>query len=720
MAAPQGNSAGFLDEAPFRAAIMRLAQALPPGVNLDDDVWDVSAFYRGAGKRKLTFSRVGNPRLRLLCKLGCLDARLAKDVGFAALVTRAKVYFYIDASLGERSPETLTSEDFYIAENIIRSDPTVNRGHADRLSAQLQETARWIQRFLGLRIEYKCRGSRSPDHGRFGTETGRHQKLLPDEIIGDLIALRHRTDLELRDQFYLSALAIAVAGGFRINELMTLPADCIIDDEGLLRLRNFSTKGGKLAPRPVPPSFELMVKEAVGALKRITEPARELARQISLRPALDWRRVFAEASETELEGLVRGWAAEWTSVPHRRMTDLTLGYLPSKDRWFDVFSAIEATGSQSGAARVLGLSRPSIPALIDQVKASRRGEIYCGKRRGLTPKAFETDPRVCSVRAFATSTGIDVRMMGRMHRIVQKVVDEAAQAQLAQAVFSSEAHDAEVVGLFSAHCPIVLRDHRSGKVLLAAEDALMVVRENELTIHKTLEDRIQVVTSNMLSRWLAGEARARGTGGREDSVCARFDVRDPRTLEVAKPTIHDIRHWLNTAYDEGGLTQDQIAIIFNRNNTAANATYQQTSSTTRAARLRDATRAGIVIGHQAETYNALAQENPLDAEKYLQAAIKIYNPMPHGICTLDLAAMPCPHSLSCFSCNHGNEAANSPCEHLIVDLTDKGQREGIERIHRNATALISVLEQDDMKSSPQYAHFQEVEASTSKILGLVR
>ena len=125
---------------------------------------------------------------------------------------------------------------------------------------------------------------------------------------------------------FLNLFAIAVATGFRINELVTLPADCMIWDEGALKLRNFTTKGGKIAPRPIPPEFVEMVKECILDVHAMTEAPRVVAARLDNERPFDWVRLLSEGDETEIETGLRMLASHWIAAPHRRMLDPRKAY----------------------------------------------------------------------------------------------------------------------------------------------------------------------------------------------------------------------------------------------------------------------------------------------------------------------------------------------------------------------------------------------------------
>jgi len=304
--------------------------------------------------------------------------------------------------------------------------------------------------------------------------------------------------------------------------------------------------------------------------------------------------------------------------------------------------------------------------------------------------------------------------------VVPKIIEEAAWCQIKQRHFDAPAWDEEIEDLFLLDTS-VLRDPDTGRIILDAPDALFVTLKNQFSsAHWVNTDRFTVLGANHLNHWLGGYTRDQKTGKDTDSVFNRFQIRDPRTGQIAKITVHDIRHWLNTAYEDGGLTQDQIAILFNRKSVAANAGYLHTSAEVRAERIRQSVRDGLVLGHAASAHARLARESPQEAEVYLATATRFYNPMPHGICLLNWASEVCPHSLSCLSCTNNERAEPQPCEFLIIDREDPQQVAEIERVNRNAAAVTAIMTEDSMTASPQFTHYENVRKTTERILGEIK
>jgi len=332
----------------------------------------------------------------------------------------------------------------------------------------------------------------------------------------------------------------------------------------------------------------------------------------------------------------------------------------------------------SAMSRELGIKRETIDLLIEQVETSQNGEVFLGGKTKHSRRGLDTDVRFPSLEAFAAMVGRTAIGL-KQQRFVRELLDEACNSMLLQSAFFCPEIDRELEGQFKLQTA-VLRDPETGSAILKLHDALLVVFRNQLSPHHgTDTDKVATVSSQSFNHWLSGYERDRGTGKPGDAVCSRLGIIDPRTGATAKITTHDFRHWLNTSYENGGLSQVQIATLFNRTSTSANSIYSQTSAKTRHQRLKNSMAEGLLIGHVAEVYSRIADETPDEAADFLESATRFYNPMPHGICRMNWALEPCPHALSCFACPSEGESVPTPCEHLIVDPQDKDQLDEIER-----------------------------------------
>ncbi|NSY41624.1 hypothetical protein [Leisingera sp. ANG59] len=471
---------------------------------------------------------------------------------------------------------------------------------------------------------------------------------------------------------------------------------------------------GREAPRPIPAEFAEIAKPAVEYLIATTSEARKRAAELSSDAPLDWPAILGDDAARDY--FVRRWLSDWISNPEHRLIDTRWAWYSrgEQSRWIPMADIMQRhEGNVSEIARREGLSRSAVVNLKAQVEASQRGEIHLGKKDPNSNRSFDTDRRFPSVMAFEQHAGLNTASGRRA--AIQPLIEEARRAMLEQEPFAAPDFNADMEAASRASTDVLV-DTDTGRATLRAEDALLVLFENQLSALRTNRDRVVHYSATVLSHWLAGYKRDLGTGKPTDAVCRRFDIRHPATGEIAKLTIHDLRHWLSTAYENGGLSPVQIATLFNRKSPAANSTYNQTRVSVRRDRLREAMKDGALIGHAAQAYDRIAAETPEEASIYLETSTKFYNPMPHGVCTLNWALEPCPHALSCFSCGEKLEGGQEPCEHLIVDPDDPAQVREIERINGNARAVRMSMRDIGAGRGPQYDQFGRAEASTETLL----
>lgn len=692
-----------------------LMQMLPPCTALDDDTWNVLPWVRSTRNSSVTnayFAIIKHSDLRMLCKLWVLHARVARQTrSLAAVNYRIAAMGALSNVLGARPLASLKTDDFLAAERSLAA----HYSSSYRFAGYLQQAAQWLSISFNMRLEYRSRIRRSATFGRQGTDSGRVAKLIPISILRDLINARHRPDLIERDKFFLPVFTISVGTGFRIGELALLPHHCLIKMKGGLHLRHYPEKAGRAVPRPIHPLLAEVIEDAVADILKATGPAREIAKNMRAHPPLDWSNIFSD--DNAVVYFTASWAHSWTTDPAHRMMNPDGAWHTKSGRFIDAIGALEAAGgNQSEAARRLGICRLTLSNLVAAQRLARQGRLSSvrnKKARGEQRRSWDTDQRVISMEKFQRYCGIHPPRRRRV--IIQAIIDEAQKLQLQGRSFAAPISNPAIETRFRRHLEPLLRD-RDGTPILHRDEALLIVQKYALSEQRTTVDGdFSSITDQSIQHWLGGEARSRGTRNAEDSVFSRLGIIDPRTGETAKFTIHDIRHWLNTIYQNGGLTEDQIALIFNRKYKAQNATYDQTTSKVRADRLKQAVRDKVVVGQVADSYSRLAEFSRDDAEDYLAAVLRMINPMPHGICTLDWATTPCPHHLSCFSCRD-----KLPCEHLIVDPSDKSTEAELGRMQREAGLVITAIHAQGVENSPTIDHFKRIRHNVGVTLDRMR
>jgi hypothetical protein len=690
----------------------RYISMLPKGASFEDPTWNAASWSkRQTSVKTLNFARIGNVELIQLTKTRALEMRLHKHVSYNAIENIITATCALATVMQSRSAKTLTTGDFRSAEKLLAKN--YGPGTAARYSSELERIASWMRGVLGLPIEHKRTLKSHNPHGRKSMAKNREDKLIPTEIISEFLSHRNRNDISTRDSFYLNALALQVACGMRAGEMATLPVDCLIDDEGALLVRNFTSKGGRSAPRPVPPQLAPMVREAVKALTVATEAGRREAKRIGDSQPLDWDAILKD--EEARDYFLRIEAHKWTINPNHLIINPSGVWNQNKKKFYDVIGILErADGNLSQASRVSGIDRNTFNRMLDEQRASKEGRL---SERSLKRTTWDGDQRIFTIMTLVSICGTTNVMRDRAKENAFLIVQETQKAQLSGITMPMPSQQSTMENKFRQTRPVALKTTK-GKPILLAEDALFVIEKNSLSETKTTkEEGIHLITPSDLSGWLTGEKRSYGTGNFEDAAASRLGIIDPRTGEHASFTWHDIRHWLNTTYENGGLSQDQISMMFNRRSTAGNSPYSHTSNEVRADQLRDSIREKKTEGHITRAAAALADVDRTKAEAYLKATTRTHNPMPHGVCTLNWAAEPCPHHLSCFSCHSDPKTQDPvPCEHLVVDLNDPSQKQEIERLRASSEETVQQMDNMDLHESPQFQHHSRVVKATAHIL----
>jgi len=684
---------------------------LPAGVDFNSDIWDLLVWVRRKGNRKssnVIFEQYQNVELKLLVKIFILYKRETKkiDRGFAEALTRSLVV--LDHILGPaRSALKLTNEDFIEAQSWVERNHL--KGAPARISNSLQAFGYWLSEFFGFRITYKSSLKSHYYHGRKANQTDRDQKLIPTDILRDLVAAVSRDDLILKDRFFLSALVLNIACGFRINELTTMPVDCLIEEEGQTGVRYYPEKSGKLGVRWIPSSIVPTVTKVIEFITELTESGRELVRAVSKDgDSYRWRDILADKEASRY--FIAMMAHNWTSKPENNLFNLSGAWYEKKKTYIDVLGELSSNnGNRSAVSRKLGIDRNTLYSMELQQLAVNAGKLPPSKKSNAERTSWDTDSRVISMDRVIKKIGIQLKEDKRSW--LRDIIENAQNCQLTGNSYPRPKLrlDLDSEYILKDYVPLIV--DKDGKPILEAKDALFVLKKYSLSSARgTKSDEISYVCDNQFARWLSGEKRSLGTKNNEDSCFSRLGIIDPRSDEVATFDWHDIRHWLNTMYQKGGLSEDQIALIFGRK-ASSNHIYDQTDMDTRISRLKESVRKGQVFGHMASTYSRLAEHSRDDAERYLAARTIMVNPMPHGLCSNNWSAAPCPHHLGCFAGNH--EQSNGVCEHLEVEPDDFESIKEIERINREAAIAKIVIPAE----SPQHTHFIRVEQNTNDLLG---
>ncbi|WP_248914358.1 hypothetical protein [Pseudomonas moorei] len=689
-----------------------LIAALAPVIDFFSDEWCILEWRKRPGnlsKLTLYFSRFQNKELMVISKLYVAAGRIQNGTADGAASSIVCALLELDSVIGNKSIRQLSSLDFVAVENKY-----IERGVTGKVTCLtvLQAFSKWLCRRVGLRVLYNAPKNREK-YGRHGSEKGREQKLLPTEILRDLFRLAKHPDVDFRDKFFIHALVIDTALGCRINELACLPLDCLVQQNGKWVLKLFPEKGGRLFYRLFPQEMYPAVKAAVDFITEHTEAGRNIVRKLRLSPGVDWSKV--KKSSEAIIYYTRKFAADW--IREHSLYTPEGSYYYTTGQFVNAVQLLKRFGSSSVAADYLGTSIRVFEKLLACQK-SMRDKVYLYEKawNELAPLTCETEnwrrvlrknPHSVKVSSMEETCQVIVSQQDWMRRIVDEVLDEALMFQLLDKPYKFE-RMLEFEREFEREILPTIREN--GVTLLEPEDSLFVVPRNFLLRSRvTRTNDFVKVTEGVFERWL--ECTSEG----DKSLFKMFNVLDPRTGGVAEFVWHDIRHWLNTTYKQGGLSDAQVNLILGRSDYRQGQVYDHTPALSRSRILQQMmvrVREDKAVGLIQTTFNKLKIENRKTAEEYLNAAVRVINPMPHGGCAHNLALKPCQHSLSCLAKGSNGE----PCEELIVDAQDETQRREIETLSRNAKVMQIHLVNAGGGSSPQLSHFENVERSANFLL----
>lgn len=677
--------------------IPTLKALLPTGVSFDNDTWDLFSWKTRKGNLKtfkIFFDQINNEKLKVLIKIYFLEKRQRKGISEGSIKTELAALKFLDQALGLRSIERINNIIFEDAQNLI--DISVKESAASRNASYLEVFGRWLLVNFGYKISY-CNTIRSTYlHGRKSSDEDREKKLIDSRIMVDLIDSLHQEGLIIKDRFYLLTLVLFLGTGFRINELATLPNDCLIQEGENVGIRFYPEKKPLLDTRWLVSSWVPSVQDAVTKLTELTNQGREAVATLRKNPGLDWSAILQ--NEQAAQYFVGKFCYEWTANYQNNMFNKEGAWLEKEKRYIDVISLVKEAGSKVQAAKKSGLSRLTIHSLHLAQQATQRNELPPMAKGGgkNTRTSWDTDSRVISIIQLENHINLKINKKCReyfAHIIEDARVNYQLKGNIYPCPIYNKFYDQQYKWVIH---PVI--SSKNGAPILQPEDTLLITHTYQLTDSRgTKTNDYSLISDKAISRWFCGEARSIGTKNAEDSCFSRLGIIDPKTGKIAEIIPHDIRHWLSTHLLEGGMPNDQVALLFNRAPNQ-NDTYDQTSSKTRLNNMRQAIRDGGAIGHVADTYHNICEYSRQEAEQYLEASTLQLNLMPHGGCSLNWGMKACQNHNGCFN------SENGLCQNLCIDPENHETKIELDRMMRETEiALVVIPEQ-----SPQYIHYQNI------------
>ena len=712
-------NSGVVKNQEFKSLTQEMLEVLPQGIHVDQDCWNLLEWEtrKTATSMNVHFDKYKNKELMQIVKSVILHKRAATGYTGRSAKTENSHILWLDKVLGSRPLQSIKTSDFYEAETLIANHYSHNT--ASRMSITLKSFGSDLNRLIGTRIDYNPTLKSRYSHGKNASDEEKESKLIPDTVIRDLLAFRNESRLSTKDDFFISVFCILSATGLRINELTTLPKDCINKiDEERIQILHYPEKGGPVVPRPIAPELKDMVLDSYDRIIELTELGRKAAKELMNKQLFNWSKIFV--NDEALKYFTEKWCHDWTSRPENNMLNPEVVWDEPGKRFIDVLSELAKHNNHKiDTGKALGIERSRVTKLAKIQRAAIAGDykaVNYTKSNGKKRTNWDTDSRAISTQNYGKDIhNSNIFKKGKADKVAA-ILDEALHFQLQGKVYPSPKFNERLEKKYVRRIEPLVSDNE-GNPLLHLHDALFVLPKYYLTdSRETNFADVNIVRDRQFAIWLRGEKRSKGTRNHEDSVFSRLNIIDERTDKPVEMTSHDIRHWLNTMYQQGGLSQDQIALIFNRKYKAQNATYDQTSNKKRQQRMRDAIKENKALGRISETFTRLAKIDREEAEEYLEATTRMINPMPHGMCLLDWSSTPCPHNLSCFDCESHKP---SLCEHLVVDKTVEVHLSEIKRLGKESESVINAMELQGLEGSPQLQHHMRVKHNIESLLKLM-
>jgi hypothetical protein len=216
--------------------------------------------------------------------------------------------------------EDLCSEDLSQAELLMRahwSESTIYKRTINIIGFAEFLAARGITRAL----YYRPQTPRIEDFNRhtIAGQQERRDRLPTEAALLGLADIYREFATEPRDRLRIAAIAILVVTGFRIGELLTMPADCEVEEThggkrryGLRYFREKSRGGARMfAVRWLTATGAELARPAIAEIRRLSDAARQRAKELERTPhrvpipGYHWSARMSAAEVSQVFGLLR-------------------------------------------------------------------------------------------------------------------------------------------------------------------------------------------------------------------------------------------------------------------------------------------------------------------------------------------------------------------------------------------------------------------------------
>ena len=414
----------------------RLRYTLPGKQDMLEDRWEIIKWVGRPGNNSsklLDFSNYKNEQVKFVVKLCILSKREEKGIGKDAIINYYYSLLGLDAVIGNGKLAALDSDDFYGVQQYWESKNSAGYQNYFRC---IKSFANWYSANFDPFITYEIPTEDRSLYGREGTDEGRRVKRIPDEVIGSLFALAGKQELSLADRFYLNALVLDVVVQGRVNELATMPLDCLI--ESLPALRVFSEKSGKLDVRFFPKLLLPVVKKAYECVVEITSEGRKIVANIRRNKNLDWGRVVRD--EGAIHYHVSKSVAEWVKI--NSLIDPKAIWAQSLQTFVDPSAILERCKRDfTSAAASINVSYKTFKELLSRQEAASQGRLlfinqnvqyYADAEDRSSYRNIRKDPRAVGLKSLERF--IQYSLYGHKS-LVYEIVDAGLKCQMLQQIY---------------------------------------------------------------------------------------------------------------------------------------------------------------------------------------------------------------------------------------------------------------------------------------------
>ncbi|MDN4035880.1 hypothetical protein [Massilia sp. YIM B02443] len=287
------NLANFVAQA-------RSSAAFGSNFNFNSNIWDVTAQVAQKSKRSQTtivFGAWGQPRPSKNVQIAWISGpflqfakayvvyqyELTQKVTFVRDLQALRALDHALNACGHSSPTKLTSSVFNIAANVITEKHSAEAAHG--IACVLQKISSLLDdKMIGdAPIQWRSPLEAPVSRGRLGEEfEKRRLRKLPSSEILTALGNAYHLASDPEDIVYSSMCALMLSSPDRANEVVSLLVDCestTLGDGSLgYALRWWPSKGALPQLKAIPGVMQDLVRDAIGRIKKITEPARKIAK----------------------------------------------------------------------------------------------------------------------------------------------------------------------------------------------------------------------------------------------------------------------------------------------------------------------------------------------------------------------------------------------------------------------------------------------------------